>query len=153
MDEVKKKRGRPKKIKTCPEGKMLYEPTNRCRKIKEIKEPKPIKEKVIKEPKKRGRPSKLVNNPIMSPSIIPAPPAPPPIEAPPPILPLNNSSNYKKRIQKKSYIKPIKVIKQKKDISEMSNFYLKPSKEFIKLEKKIIDSSSKKRNILEWMYE
>jgi hypothetical protein len=32
------------KKKTCPDGKELYEPTNRCRKIKKIKEPKPRRE-------------------------------------------------------------------------------------------------------------
>jgi hypothetical protein len=205
MDEVKKRRGRPKKIKTCPEGKVLYEPTNRCRKIKEVKEPKKRgrpanKDKVPKKtlPKIKNSsvvpPEPPIPLSILSPSVIPNPPAPPPSEIPPPILPLNNSSNYKKRIQKKSYIKPVKVIKQKEqikkdlvskeelvkkgkdtfnklkkekikndiplsftglpslDINQMSKLNIKPSNEFIKLQNKIKDSSSKKREMLDKMY-
>jgi hypothetical protein len=205
MDEVKRGRGRPKKIKTCPEGKELYEPTNRCRKIKEVKEPKKKarpanKDKVSKKtlPKINNSsvipPEPPIPLSILSPSVIPNSPAPLPSEAPPPILPLNNSSNYKKRIQKKSYIKPVKVIKQKQqlpiplvskeelvkkgkdifnklkkekikndiplsftglpslDINELSKLNPKPSNEIIKLQNKIKDSSSKKREMLDKMY-
>jgi len=88
-----------KVIKNCPEGKMLKEIIfNRCVNIKKEKvkkEPKPKKEKVMKEPKKQGRPAKLVNNPIMSPFIIPATPAPLPIETPAPIM--SNPPQLKKQ--------------------------------------------------------
>jgi hypothetical protein len=110
-----------KVIKNCPEGKMLKEIIfNRCVNIKKekvkkepkpkkekvmkepkpkkekvMKEPKPKKEKVMKEPKKQGRPAKLVNNPIMSPFIIPATPAPLPIETPAPIM--SNPPQLKKQ--------------------------------------------------------
>jgi len=225
MDEIKRGRGRPKKIKTCPEGKELNPVSKRCRKIKEPKEAKkrgrpPKEPKPPKEAKKRGRPPKSKDEvpkenkkslpkiknssvvppapsipiSVLSPSVVPNIPAPPPSETPPPVLPLN-SSNYKKRIEKRKYNKPVKVIKQKEkvpipldnvfnkeelikkgkeilnkykkdklsniippsftslpslDINEMSKINPKPT--FNKLQNKIMDSSSRKRNMLDKMY-
>jgi hypothetical protein len=77
------------KKKTCPEGKILYEPTNRCRKIKEIKEPKP-----------RGRPKKIIEPPK---PIIPEPPKPIIPEPPKPII-------KKPRGRPKKIIEPPKPI-------------------------------------------
>ena len=222
MDEIKRQRGRPKKVKsikvqTCPEDKEFNPETNRCRKIKEPKEPKKrgrkpkSKDEVPKEHKERKTLPKIKNSAvvppapsiplsILSPSIIQAPQAPMPSETPPPILPLNTSSNYKKRIEKRKYNKPIKVIKQKElsilplpnpsildreqkikkgkeifnkkkmekelksnipqsfislpslDINEMLKINPKQSKEFVKLQNRIKDSSSRKRNMLDNMY-